>query len=237
VDRPGHGWSGRGEDGAHDPRSQARILHRTIRHLGLHRPVLVGHSWGGAVALAYALEFPENTGGILFLAGLSHSWPDHVSRLYLAGARPILGRLLAWSLIAPGFELLAAPAIRWAFRPNRPPPRYQTAAGLPLYSRPSNFIANAEDVARVKPILQEMAVRYGEISAPMIALAGDKDGVVCTSLQTGRLVEKLPRAEVRLLEGVGHMPHHAAPKAVLAALSHKASIGQFSYISGQALNR
>src|SRR5262249_37337328 len=54
VDRPGHGKSERPNGKPATLQYQARLLHETLTHLGVTRPVLVGHSWGGALALAYA---------------------------------------------------------------------------------------------------------------------------------------------------------------------------------------
>ena len=51
VDRPGHGWSTRGpHPDISDPAMQARAIREAARQLGVERPVVLGHSWGAAVA-------------------------------------------------------------------------------------------------------------------------------------------------------------------------------------------
>ena len=47
---------------------QARIVVRLIERLGLERPLLVGHSLGGMVALAVAIEHPQAISGLALLA-------------------------------------------------------------------------------------------------------------------------------------------------------------------------
>jgi pimeloyl-ACP methyl ester carboxylesterase len=53
VDLPGHGASDT-HDGPHDFASLRHALIDLIHHLGLERPVVVGHSWGASVALEIA---------------------------------------------------------------------------------------------------------------------------------------------------------------------------------------
>ena len=218
IDRPGHGWSTRRAEDAHDPRVQARLINGVIRDLGLERPVIVGHSWAGAVALAHALEFPENTGGILFLSGVSHPWPGGVGWEHEAASIPVLGRLLAHTLTAPGYLIRADAAIRNVFRPNTAMEDYRVAAAAALYARPATFLANAHDLTRLKPIVGEMAHDYHNIRSPLIALTGDSDHVIYTDLHTPPLTAKVPDARREVLNGVGHMPHHVVPDKVLAAI-------------------
>ncbi|WP_119060673.1 alpha/beta fold hydrolase [Dichotomicrobium thermohalophilum] len=218
IDRPGFGWSTRRTENGHDPRVQARLCREVFRDLGLERPILVAHSWAGALALAHALEFPQETGGILFLSGVSHPWPGGVGWEHEAASLPVLGRLFAWTLVAPGYFVRVDAGIRNVFRPNHPPDHYRESAATALYSRPATFLANADDLTRLKPIVREMAPNYPLIDTPLIALTGDEDHVILTELHTPPLVAKVPDAELEVLPGVGHMPHHVAPETVLAAI-------------------
>jgi len=218
LDRPGFGWSTRRAHDAHDPRVQARIVNSVLRTLDVRRPVIVAHSWAGALALAYALEFPGETGGILFLSGVSHPWPGGVGWEHEAASVPLMGRLFAWTLVAPGYLVRADAGIRNVFRPNAPPDRYRQAAAAALYSRPATFLANAADLTRLKPIVAEMAPQYARLNTPLIALTGDDDHVIYTDLHTPPLVAKVPGAKLEVLNGVGHMPHHVDPQTVLAAI-------------------
>jgi len=218
LDRPGHGWSTRRAQAAHDPRVQARLCRAAFREMGLERPILVAHSWAGALALAYALEFPEETGGILFLSGVSHPWPGGVGWEHETASVPLLGRLFAWTLVAPGYFLRVDAGIRNVFKPNRPPDHYRESAATALYSRPATFLANAHDLTRLKPIVREMAPQYPRIAAPLTALTGDQDQVIYTDLHTPPLVAKVPHADLEVLNKVGHMPHHVARETVLGAI-------------------
>ena len=59
IDRPGHGSSDRPARKTATVEFQAELLHRTLSSLGITQSILIGHSWGAALALAYALKYPQ----------------------------------------------------------------------------------------------------------------------------------------------------------------------------------
>src|SRR5262249_29712435 len=54
IDRPGHGWSTRDDLRASTPAVQAAMINEALEKIGAPRAVIVGHSWGGALAAAFA---------------------------------------------------------------------------------------------------------------------------------------------------------------------------------------
>ena len=70
FDRPGCGWSERPRGRAvYVPRTQARLIHGALERIGVHRPIVHGHSWGAMVALAMALDFPDSIRAIVLESG------------------------------------------------------------------------------------------------------------------------------------------------------------------------
>jgi pimeloyl-ACP methyl ester carboxylesterase len=67
VDGPGFGASPLAEPEAYRLSSLAELLHATIRELRLERPVLMGHSWGGAVVTTLAGRHPEKVRGLVLV--------------------------------------------------------------------------------------------------------------------------------------------------------------------------
>ncbi len=57
VDRAGHGQSDRPKGKPATLEYQADLLHQTLVQLGITHPILVGHSWGASLALAYAIMY------------------------------------------------------------------------------------------------------------------------------------------------------------------------------------
>lgn len=68
VDQRGHGLSDKPDDG-YDFASVAEDLMLLIQELALEKPILVGQSWGGNVALAVGAAYPDLLGGLSFVDG------------------------------------------------------------------------------------------------------------------------------------------------------------------------
>lgn len=223
FDRPGHGWSERpGGDDASDPAAQARLLHEALAKLGIERPVLLGHSWGGALATAYALRFPDDLSGLLVLSGATHVWEGADAWYHRIIATPLVGSLFLHVLMVPGGLMLMEAGIRNNFAPDPVPPRYAERIGLPLLFRPRQFRANSADTRRLRGFLREQSGRYGEIRVPTIIVTGNRDRTVWAKLHSYALHDAIAGSEMIKLVGVGHMPHHVRPDIVIDALSRLA---------------
>lgn len=220
IDRPGHGWSDR-PDGRDDasPARQAALIHQALARIGVTRPVMLGHSWAGAVATAYALDFPGEVAGLVLLAPVTHPWPGGVSWINNLVATPLIGPLVARTLMLPVGYFLVASGVKSVFAPQSPPPGYAAATGIQMILRPSEFIANAQDLAGLKAFVTAQAPRYGEIAAPVIIISGDNnDKVVSTNIHSRAIARQLPHARLIVLPGVGHMVQYAAPERVVQVI-------------------
>jgi len=215
VDRPGHGHSERGGGEAHSPERQADLILGLMRALKLRDTVAVGHSWGGSVIAQMGLKAPELVRGLVFVAPATHPWPGGVNWYYDLAALPVIGPLFTHTLAPPVAALVAPAAISNVFLPEAAPDNYDTRIALPLLFRPDNFLANARDVARLKPEVAEAAPRYGEIRQPAAVITGDEDTVVYPDIHSAGLVRDLPNAWRVDLEGAGHMPHHTRTARVV----------------------
>src|SRR4051812_33959617 len=125
IDRPGHGWStpGAGADGA-SPRGEAALQREGLQRLGVTSFALAGHSWGGTLAAAYALDYPQDLSGLILLAPVAYPWVGGTSWYYDLGATPIIGPAFAHLFALPVGMLLTPYALQLAFSPNDPPPDY-----------------------------------------------------------------------------------------------------------------
>jgi pimeloyl-ACP methyl ester carboxylesterase len=220
VDRPGHGWStpGTGPD-ASSPRGEAALVREGLQRLGVTSFVLVGHSWGGTFAAAYALDYPQDLEGLILLAPVAYPWVGGISWYYELGATPIIGPAFAHLFALPTGMLLTPYAVQLVFSPRAPPADYvsRTAAWLAL--RPSEFLANAREVAGLKAFVAGQVERYRGLAVPTVIIAGAADLVVPPNMHARPLAAALPQARLVLLRGVGHMPHYAAPDRVAEAVA------------------
>jgi len=222
IDRPGYGHSDRPRAELTGPEAQARLLHRALARLGVERPLLIGHSWGGALVLAYAQEFPADTAGILVLAGWSH--PAREAALWVAGlpAAPVIGGLMSRALAPALANGLAQDIIAQLFAPEPVPPSF---ANFPIEMslRPSQLRANAEDLAALNTDVARLRPGYRRIAVPVEILTGGADKIVDPAAHAFRLARAVPDAGFQVLSGVGHMLHHTQPEAVNAALTRLAA--------------
>lgn len=216
IDRPGHGWSDRlGRDGVDTPEGQAVALHDILLELGVARPLIVGHGSGAAIALSYALSYPENVGGIAAIAPLSHPWPSGVSRLYRVVGTPVIGWVVS-ALLAPTLgQIVLSRNLRKGFAPQPVPGDYSEAVAATLLLRPKNFRADAEDAVGFDSYLADQATYYGQISVPLVVIAGDKDRVIPHASQADALAGEVPGARLVVLADVGHMAHHVSPNVIV----------------------
>ena len=96
-------------------------------------------------------------------------------------------------------------------------------AAIRLVLRPTEFLANARDVAGLKQFVTAQAPRYREIVAPVVIMTGDRDTTVSPRIHSAALSAAMPQAKLIMLPGVGHMPHHAVPELIIAEIDRLAT--------------
>ena len=219
VDRPGHGWSDR-PGGANDasPARQAALIAQALDRIGVERFVLLGHSLGGAVATALALAHPDRVAGLVLLAPVTHPWAGGLAWYNSILSRSVIGPLFARTIALPLGALLLGGGAASAFAPQPTPAHYLRRAAIWLLLRPREFIANAQDIAALKEFVRAQVPRYGEIAAPTVIVTGDADTTVSPHIHARAIAAAIPNARLIVLDGVGHMPHHADADAVVAAI-------------------
>jgi pimeloyl-ACP methyl ester carboxylesterase len=218
IDRAGLGWSKRSGRRGNSPAYQAAILREVLDRLGVGRAVIVGHSWGGALAAAFALDHPSRVAGLALLAPPLYPFPRRVTWLYEIFAMPVFGWLYAHSLALPLGAPFVGLAMASAFLPQLSPRGYIKRTGVLLLLRPATFLANARDVAALKSNLKAQAARYHTIAAPTLIMTGDRDLIVPPKDHAIACAAAVPNAKLVVLPGIGHMLHHAAADRVIAEI-------------------
>ncbi|GAB4270454.1 MAG: alpha/beta hydrolase [Pararhodobacter sp.] len=218
VDRPGLGYSESAGAADTDPAHQARVLRAALARLGLRRPpIVVGQSYGGAVAMAWALQAPEDTAALVIISGATHPWGGGMTPWnWLNDTRAGPPARTAVSALAP--EAIAAPALALIFAPNAVPEGYAEHFGTSLSMRRASQAASAAQVNALHEHLVAMAPRYPSLSMPIEVLHGDRDLLLPLDTHARPLVAAVPSARLTVLHGAGHMAHHADPDAVAAAV-------------------
>jgi pimeloyl-ACP methyl ester carboxylesterase len=218
VDRPGHGYSDRPRGDWVSPAEQARLIHDLLGELGVEQPILVGHSWAGTVVLAYLLRYPDEAAGGVLLAGASHPWDGGVAWYNELAGIPVVGPLFAHMMPLTLGRAAIDGGIASVFAPQMPAADYRRRTGVALALRPDSFLANAEDLRRLSPFLEQQSAHYGYIRRPLLLITGSADTIVPAWNHAERLVDQAPNAELVRLPGVGHALHHVARDRIAALI-------------------
>ena len=224
FDRPGYGWSDRPHDRRWDPQAQADLLHAALRRLGVVDPVVLGHSWGAVVALAMGLRHPEDIGSLVLASGYYFPTVRLDTPLLAAPALPVVGTLWRHTVAPLLGRLLWPLAMRRLFGPGPTPAAFRERYPVAMSLRPSQLRASAAESAMLLPATAALRRSYGELDVPAVLVAGADDRMSSTRWQSGRLHHRLAHSWLRIVEGSGHMIHHAATGQVMAAIDQAAAI-------------
>ena len=222
FDRPGHGFSERpAQDGAMS--SQARLIRGALDALGVRRPVLVGHSWGAALALSYALRYADDTAALVLLAPAVYAEEVTYEAQRILVEIPVLSELFIRAS-----ETFIRTEIKRnlerAFSPDELPPDYLRAAES-LWTRPSHVRAFMQDEYGYNPAVELLAPRYGRVGVPTVIVTGDSDELVNPGRHAYPLHGEIGHSELVVLHAAGHMLPHTRPEAVVKALRFAAQAG------------
>jgi pimeloyl-ACP methyl ester carboxylesterase len=162
-----------------------------IRELGESRATILGESFGGTVALSFALRFPQM-----------------LERLIVVNSFPRFRRRLTINLggrLASGITL----RLLWPAR------RAANLLGLlvdgvnsddrHLYWQAIRKVNPLAYARRLKLIADlDIESRLAEIQAPTLFIAGDRDLLIPSVAEAKSMAARMPNARVRIIEGAGH---------------------------------
>ena len=190
--------------------------------LGFERWAVLGHSFGGKVALEYALRYPDSLSHLVLLdTGGDSRWAQEYAPELLAtrGFGPktvtLAGRFLNGQ-ITPREFLPTLLRLGKAYNPYLSP--RQMAADLihgewRTKMRPEALIYAAPNLLKGWTVMD----RLGEITVPTLVMAGRDDFLFPPEHQE-QLAAGIPDARLRIIERAGHNPHSERPAEVMEAL-------------------
>ena len=217
-DRPGYGKSGRIPLGMGE---NADVLAELLHSRGGAPAVVVGHSYGGGVALLLAARHPEVVGGLVLAGSVGRA--DSVNGVDHVLALPALGEVLSAAGLVTVGRLLPhlRPLTRLlpdgaAARLRAGLPDRQYAAGISRQGLrlARSFVAEQRSlVAEIGDVERALAA----VSVPCAVVTGSWDVIVPPSV-AGAIAATIPAAELVIVARAGHFLPRDAPGVLAAAV-------------------
>ncbi|PZQ47498.1 MAG: alpha/beta hydrolase [Rhodovulum sulfidophilum] len=223
VDRPGHGRSGLPPGGGVSINRQAALIRGALAALGVARTIVVGHSYGGSVALAWAVDAPETVSALTLVSAPSQVWEGGLGLTNDLLASAVTGPLLAHAIPPFVGAGMADRALATVFAPQAAPPGYLDHLDLGLVLQPASLRENARQLVALKEELRPMVPAYARLDMPVEILHGEADRTVGLDIHAVPLARQIPGARLTRLPGIGHMPHQVATDRVVAGIDAAAS--------------
>lgn len=221
IDRPRSGYSTVPAGVEPGVIEQAAMIARGIAALGLERPLYVGHSLGGAVGMALALNHPRVVSGLALIAPLTQPQPEPpaVFRGLSAGAATKAGRLVLANTLAVPLGTLTAPAtLKATFAPEPALEDFATRGGGALALRPGNVAAAMFELGRASDEMAILSPRYGELMLPVSILFAREDHVLSYARDGEITAAQIARCRLELVDG-GHMLPVTQPERTAAFIA------------------
>jgi pimeloyl-ACP methyl ester carboxylesterase len=217
IDRPGFGYS---SGGYVKFDRQVAVIAALLQRLGVARPILVGHSYGGTLALAFAERHPNLLRGLVLVdaaaggtkvGSFEHAQAHAVKLLQLPVIHPIADATFGQLLDTVSVNI----ADGKAFDPQPVASAHRNRV-LAINMTKGNLEAYAGEELEANGVFDQIDPRLGSIHLPAVVIQGEQDRLV--KPQYGRAIAaSLPDARLEMIHG-GHMAPYTHPYAVAAAV-------------------
>jgi pimeloyl-ACP methyl ester carboxylesterase len=217
LDFPGSGHSARHRNIASDFASITEAVSQAIDALGLEKPIVLGHSHGGTIALRLAATHPEQIASIALLSPAHpyFSEADPLIRFYLSLPGRLFAQTMPWYpqwMQMIGLRRMAGPQ-SWD-TPERLAPYRENLRTRGTMSHLLKLLRTwHDDMADLRRLLRK------PLSTPTLVLWGDSDRAVPVT-SANELRAHLLNSEFHVIPGVGHRPAEETP-AIVAGFLHR----------------
>jgi pimeloyl-ACP methyl ester carboxylesterase len=107
--------------------------------------------------------------------------------------------------------------LKQVFAPSKVTERVKREFPFSMLLRPSQIRATAGDAAQMVPAATSLARHYGQLTMPIVIMAGRGDRIVAVSPHPRRLHAAISGSTLQIMD-TGHMVHHEFPEEVAAAV-------------------
>jgi len=217
IDRIGHGYSEMAPVKANIA-SNAAYTKKLIRVLGLKNVIVVGHSYGGSIALKLAIEQTPGIRGYVLIAPAAYPFTstkliEHVL------ATPSIGKGLLVMLRPFIAEPMIKTALLFSLEPNvnDVDPSFIDFR-LGLWNNTGILYTRVQQTSDVIAELAQMSIQYQHIQKPVSVLIGEKEQHRDIAADSHRLIKVIPNSTLTMVKDAGHYIQYKDPQAVIDAI-------------------
>ena len=216
FDRPGHGCSERDDSFATTVEMQATLIRDALTKLSIRKPILVGHSWGGSLALAAAVAYEDELSGIVLLAPAAY--PNvRLEWWSLIPAIPVLGKFIVHTLTPLIGRAVVKINLKEAYHPQAVQENYAQPAAE-MWTRPKQIRAYADDERTLRSSLRILSSRYSDLQLPVVIVTGSDDLLLEPEKHAYPLHRTIKGSELVVLPETGHQLPQTCPDSVIDAI-------------------
>lgn len=217
ADMPGFGLSLASTDFPYTPAAQEDVLSVLLDQLELDRFILMGHDWGGPLALRLALRHPDRVVGLVIEN--TWAWPGHPGARWarLIGSR-LAGRMIRSSnaftrvvIRAGGPRIRIDPRIERAYCGPHPTPAARRSQSELVHQ-------NAQNARGLESYMADLETALPQLDQLPVLIVWGARCPVFRAPERERFERQFPRHRTHVLPGAGHFVHEDAPELVAAAI-------------------
>lgn len=226
YDQRGHGRSGSADPGTYTVEQLGRDLELILATMAPKGSVvLIGHSMGGMTVLSHARQFPGRYGSHIVGAAVISSAGSGLSRSPLGEIlqNPALEAARFAARYTPGLVHRGRGAARWVLAPVLQAASFGDDRVSPTVAKYSEEMIHDTPVATMVGFLHALGVHDETAALPVLAkiptlvACGSKD-VLTTPEHSEELAVELPKAELLIVGGAGHLVQLEQPDPIDDAL-------------------
>ena len=219
IDRPGFGYS----TGGYVPfAKQLETIDALLHKLHVVLPILVGHSYGGTIALGFAERYPSEVRGLVLVDAAAAG--QHLDAF--ASAQAHLIQVMQLPVIRQvanatfGQLLITASVNRTESEAFHPLPVVAAhhKRVLAINMTQGNLEAYAGEELAANGVIAQIDRGLGEIEVPAVVIQGNGDEFVAP-IHGRRLAAELPDARLVMVHG-GHMQPYDHPATIAGAVQN-----------------
>jgi pimeloyl-ACP methyl ester carboxylesterase len=215
IDRPGFGWS---KGGWLPYQDQIDLVHEMLTQLKLSPAIVVGHSFGGTLALGLSRRYPQDVAKMILVApgggGLRSTTMDLLNAHYIRFSQlPVISTVIAVTVGDLIKRVAATSGAGHAFEPKPVDPDYERRL-LSVTMTPGNLAALASDHLQFDDTARWVDDNVAQIHVPSVVIAALDDKLVSID-HVRRLADALPQTQLITVDG-NHMIPYTHPDVIAA---------------------